>query len=305
MSTTNFSWKNSLISAFRIFLFFLCFCLLGFNNTVGQNLIEKGKYIFHASGGCSCHTDTKNEGEFLAGGSPIKTPFGTFFGTNITPDRTTGIGEWSDEDFIRAMTKGVSPEGDHYIPVFPYTSFHNIKQEDLIALKAYLFSIPAISQKNLSHDLILPFGRQALLMIWKNVAWSPQPFISNPEQTKKWNRGAYIANALAHCGECHTPRNLVGGLKSYLHFSGTKKGPEGELAPNITPHKITGIGDWTKVDISYFLETGMKPDGDNTQGLMAEVIEHGYYYLKVEDLDAVAEYLISLLPIDNYLEQNK
>ena len=119
-----------------------------------------------------------------------------------------------------------------------------------------------------------------------------------------WNRGAYIAQALAHCGECHTPRNLLGGLKKYLHFSGSKEGPEGELAPNITPHKITGIGDWTKVDISYFLETGMKPDGDYTQGLMAEVIEHGYYYLKVEDLDAVAEYLISLLPINNNLKQD-
>ena len=304
MSTTNFSWKNSLISAFRIFLFFLCFCLLGFNNTVGQNLIEKGKYIFHASGGCSCHTDTKNEGEFLAGGRPIKTPFGTFFGTNITPDPATGIGKWTDKDFVRAMTKGLSPEGDHYFPVFPYTSFHNITQEDLIALKAYLFSIPAVNQKNIPHDLILPFGRQALLMIWKNVVWSPQTFISNPEQTKSWNRGAYIAQALAHCGECHTPRNLLGGLKTYLHFSGSKEGPEGELAPNITPHKITGIGDWTKVDISYFLETGMKPDGDYTQGLMAEVIEHGYYYLKVEDLDAVAEYLISLLPINNNLKQD-
>ena len=141
-------------------------------------------------------------------------------------------------------------------------------------------------------------------MIWKNVVWSPQTFISNPEQTKSWNRGAYIAQALAHCGECHTPRNLLGGLKTNLHFSGSKEGPEGELAPNITPHKITGIGDWTKVDISYFLETGMKPDGDYTQGLMAEVIEHGYYYLKVEDLDAVAEYLISLLPINNNLKQD-
>ena len=304
MYTSNLSWKNSLISAFRSLIFWLYFCLLGANNTIGQDLIEKGKYIFHASGGCSCHTDTKNDGAFLAGGRPINTPFGTFFGTNISPDPATGIGKWTDEDFVRAMTKGLSPEGNHYFPVFPYTSFHNITQEDLIALKAYLFSIPAVNQKNIPHDLILPFGRQALLMIWKNVVWSPQPFISNPEQTKKWNRGAYIANALAHCGECHTPRNLVGGLKSYLHFSGTKKGPEGELSPNITPHKITGIGDWTKVDISYFLETGMKPDGDYTQGLMAEVIEHGYYYLKVEDLDAVAEYLISLLPINNNLKQD-
>ena len=304
MYTSNLSWKNSLISAFRSLIFWLYFCLLGANNTIGQDLIEKGKYIFHASGGCSCHTDTKNDGAFLAGGRPINTPFGTFFGTNISPDPATGIGKWTDEDFVRAMTKGLSPEGNHYFPVFPYTSFHNITQEDLIALKAYLFSIPAVNQKNIPHDLILPFGRQALLMIWKNVVWSPQTFISNPEQTKNWNRGAYIAQALAHCGECHTPRNLLGGLKTYLHFSGSKEGPEGELAPNITPHKITGIGDWTKVDISYFLETGMKPDGDYTQGLMAEVIEHGYYYLKVEDLDAVAEYLISLLPINNNLKQD-
>ena len=304
MVTTIRSGKNSLISAIRSFLFWLNFCLLCANNTIGQDLIEKGKYIFHASGGCSCHTDTKNDGAFLAGGRPINTPFGTFFGTNISPDPATGIGKWTDEDFVRAMTKGLSPEGNHYFPVFPYTSFHNITQEDLIALKAYLFSIPAVNQKNIPHDLILPFGRQALLMIWKNMVWSPQTFISNPEQTKSWNRGAYIAQALAHCGECHTPRNLLGGLKNYLHFSGSKEGPEGELAPNITPHKITGIGDWTKVDISYFLETGMKPDGDYTQGLMAEVIEHGYYYLKVEDLDAVAEYLISLLPINNNLKQD-
>ena len=128
-----------------------------------------------------------------------------------------------------------------------------------------------------------------------------RPFISNPEKTKSWNRGAYIARALAHCGECHTPRNLLGGLKYYMHFAGSKKGPEGEIAPNITPHKKTGIGDWTRVDISYFLETGMKPDGDDTQGLMLEVIEHGYYYLKMEDLDALAEYLISLVPIENDL----
>ena len=272
------------------------------NSDAGQSLNEKGKFIFHASGGCSCHNaDTKNDGAFLAGGRPINTPGGTFFVTHMTPDPATGIGKWSDEDFIRAMTKGLSPEGNHYFPVFPYTSFHNITRNDLLALKAYLFSVPAVSQNNLPHDLLLPFGRQAVLMFWKNVVWSPQPFISNPEKTESWNRGAYIAQALAHCGECHTPRNLLGGLKYYMHFAGSNKGPEGELAPNITPHKKTGIGDWTRVDISYFLETGMKPDGDGTQGLMSEVIEHGYYYLELEDLDALAEYLISLVPIENDL----
>ena len=304
MATTILSRIKSLISKLQRLLFWFCLCLPSANNTVGQSLIEKGKYIFHATGGCNCHTDTKNDGEFLAGGRAIETAFGTFYGTNITPDPATGIGKWSDEDFIRAMTKGLSPEGNHYFPVFPYTSFHNISREDLLALKAYIFSIPAVRQKNLSHDLLLPFGRQAVLMFWKNVVWSPKPLILNREKTESWNRGAYLAQALAHCGECHTPRNLLGGLKSYLHFSGSKDGPEGEPAPNITPHKKTGIGDWTMVDISYFLESGMKPDGDYTQGLMLEVIEHGYYYLKVEDLDAVAEYLISLLPINNNLKQD-
>ena len=296
------SGRNSLISELQRFVFWFCICLISTNSTAGQILIEKGKYIFHGSGGCSCHTDTKNNGEFLAGGKPIKTPFGTFYGTNITPDPATGIGKWSDQDFIRAMTKGLSPEGNHYFPVFPYTSFHNITREDLLALKAYLFSIPAVRQNNLPHDLFLPFGRQAVLMFWKNVVWSPQPFNLNLEKTESWNRGAYLAQALAHCGECHTPRNLLGGLKSDMHFAGSKEGPEGELAPNITPHKKTGIGDWSRVDISYFLETGMKPDGDDTQGLMSEVIEHGYQYLQPEDLEALAEYLISLVPIENDLQ---
>jgi len=304
VTATIYPRKNSLISELQRFVFWFCFCLISTNSAAGQSLIEKGKYIFHASGGCSCHTDTKNNSEFLAGGRPIKTPFGTFYGTNITPDPVTGIGKWSDEDFIRAMTKGLSPEGNHYFPVFPYTSFHNITREDLLALKAYLFSIPAVRQNNLPHDLLLPFGRQAVLMFWKNVVWSPQPFNSNPEKNGSWNRGAYLAQALAHCGECHTPRNLLGGLKSYMHLAGSKEGPEGELAPNITPHKKTGIGDWSRVDISYFLETGMKPNGDDTQGLMSEVIEHGYQYLQPEDLEALAEYLISLVPIENDLQQD-
>ena len=267
--------------------------------------LPAGKYLFQAAGGCSCHTDTKNNGAFLAGGRPIKTPFGTFYGTNITPDPETGIGNWSDEDFIRAMTKGLSPEGNHYFPVFPYTSFQRIKPEDLLALKNYLFSVPPVRQKNPPHDLILPFGWQAAMMFWKYFAWSPRPFKPNQERTESWNRGAYIAQTLAHCGECHTPRNLLGALKSEMHYAGSKEGPEGQLAPNITPDKKTGIGNWSKVDVSYFLRTGMKPDGDDSQGLMGEVIDLGYQYLLEEDLDALAEYLVSLPPISNKLRQEK
>ncbi len=267
--------------------------------------LPAGKYLFQAAGGCSCHTDTKNNGAFLAGGRPIKTPFGTFYSTNITPDPETGIGNWSHKDFIRAMTKGLSPEGNHYFPVFQYTSFQRIRLEDLLALKDYLFSVPPVRQKNLPHDLILPFAEQAALMFWKNFAWSPRPFKPNQERTESWNRGAYIAKALAHCGECHTPRNLLGALKSEMHYAGSKEGPEGELAPNITPDKKTGIGNWSKVDVSYFLRTGMKPDGDDSQGLMGEVIDLGYQYLLEEDWDALAEYLLSVPPISNKLRQEK
>ena len=282
--------------------FWFCLVFSSANLLAVESIVDKGKYLFQAAGGCGCHTDTKNDGEFLAGGRPIKTPFGIFYGTNITPDPESGIGNWSDDDFIRAMTQGLSPEGKHYFPVFPYTSFQWIKRRDLLALKAYLFSIPSVKQKNLPHELILPFGEQFALQFWKSFVWSPQPFNTNPEKTEGWNRGAYLAQALAHCGECHTPRNLLGALKSKMHFAGSKEGPEGELAPNITPDEKTGIGDWSKVDISYFLATGMKPDGDDVQGLMGEAIEFGYQHLQEKDLDAVAEYLASLLPILNDLK---
>jgi mono/diheme cytochrome c family protein len=264
--------------------------------------IPSGKYIFQTAGGCSCHNDTKNSGAFLAGGRPLITPFGTFYSTNITPNPESGKGSWSDEDFVRAMTQGLSPKGKHYFPVFPYTSFQRIKHKDLLDLKAYLFSIPPIKQKNLPHDLILTFGEQYAMMFWKKFVWSPEPFKSNLKKTESWNRGAYLAQAVAHCGECHTPRNLFGGLKTKRHFTGSKEGPEGKLTPNITPHKITGIGSWSRVDISYFLETGIKPDGDDAQGLMGEVIEFGYQNLQKEDLEALAEYLLSLEPISNPLK---
>jgi len=288
----------------RVLIFWFCLVCSSANLAAEESIVEKGKYLFQAAGGCGCHTDTKNDGAFLAGGRPIKTPFGIFYGTNITPDPESGIGNWSDEDFIRAMTKGLSPEGKHYFPVFPYTSFMRIKREDLLALKAYLFSVPPVNQKNLSHDLILPFGGQYAMLFWKNFVWSPKAFKSFPEKTASWNRGAYLAQALAHCAECHTPRNLLGALKTEMHFAGSKEGPEGELATNITPDEKTGIGDWSKVDISYFLETGMKPDGDDVQGLMGDVIEFGYQHLRDKDLDALAEYLLSLPPISNELQKD-
>ena len=140
--------------------------------------------------------------------------------------------------------------------------------------------------------------------MWKALFFNPGPFQADRDQEPQWNRGAYLATALAHCGECHTPRNFMGGPKADMPYAGSADGPEGQLAPNITPDGKTGIGEWSAVDITWYLQTGLKPDGDDTQGLMSELIENGYRYLSDEDLQAIAAYLRSLEPLGNEVTAN-
>lgn len=261
--------------------------------------IQRGKAVLQAAGGCSCHTDDKHSGAFLAGGRPIKTPFGTIYSTNITPAPKTGIGTWSEADFRRAMTQGVGPDGRHYFPVFPYTSFTRMTDQDVQDLKAYLFSVPPVEQANKPPELRFPFGWRAGLVVWRWLNFRPGTFQPRSDQSVEWNRGAYLASALGHCAECHTPRNWLGGLKTTMAYAGSADGPEGELAPNITPDEATGIGTWSVADIVWFLQTGLKPDGDDVQGLMSVVIDNGYEHLPEADLRAIAVYLRSLPPIYN------
>ena len=264
--------------------------------------VERGAYVFQAAGGCSCHTDVKNQGAFMAGGRPIATPFGTIYSTNITPDSETGIGAWSDEDFVRAMTLGVGPSGEQYFPVFPYTSFTRMTRQDLLDLKAYLFSITPVAQSNRAPDLQAPFGWRFGVRVWKWLYFQPGTMQPDPDHSPQWNRGAYLVRALGHCGECHTPRNLMGGLQKGMRHAGTVDGPDGELAPNITPDTATGIGSWSPADLVWFLQMGLKPDGDDTQGLMSELIETGYSHLNEADLEAIAVYIRSLPPIHHKVE---
>jgi mono/diheme cytochrome c family protein len=172
-------------------------------------------------------------------------------------------------------------------------------REDLLDLKAYLFSVPPVVRQNRPSELSPPFGWRPAVAVWKWMNFSPGAFQPDSTRSQQWNRGAYLATAVSHCGECHTPRGLSGGPKSDMYYAGTNSGPEGELAPNITPDEETGIGDWSVADISWYLQTGLKPDGDDTQGLMGEVIANGYGYLSEEDLEAIAVYLRSLEPIQN------
>ncbi len=263
--------------------------------------VQRGQYIFRATGGCGCHTDTPNKGPFLAGGRAIRTPFGTFFGTNITPHAQTGLGKWKEADFVRAMTQGVAPDGSHYFPVFPYTSFTRMTREDLADLWAYLRSVPPVKRANKPHDLGFPFNLRMGAWFWKWWNFRPGSYRPAADQPPDWNRGAYLSRALGHCGECHTPRGLMGAPVAAMRYAGSEDGPEGELAPNITPHRTTGIGEWTLNDMVWFLETGLKADGDDTQGLMSEMIENGYTHLSEADRRAIAVYLRSLPPINNAL----
>lgn len=261
--------------------------------------IERGKYVFDAAGCETCHTDEENKGPPLAGGRKLVTPFGIFYSPNITPDPETGIGNWSSAEFRDAIRHGTAPDGSNYFPVFPYPSYTGMQEADIRDLWAYIASLDPVSRPNRPHDVNPPFGWRFLMTFWKWMFFETGPMPGDPEQDAEWNRGAYIANALAHCGECHTPRNRLGALDRSMTFAGTKEGPEGGSVPNITPHPETGIGDWSADEIDTMFTFGMLPDGDFVGSSMADVVSKGTARLTPADRKALITYLQSLPPIDN------
>jgi len=259
-----------------------------------EGLIKRGEYLVHAGGCIPCHTDEDRDGPYLAGGRALRTPFGTFYTPNITPDLETGIGRWSNDDFVRAFREGVNPEGENLYPVFPYTSYTGVTRADLLAIKAYLFSLPPVHHPNRPHDLPWYLSFRWLVWGWKWLNFEPGVFKPDPARSAVWNRGAYLVRHLGHCGECHTPRNWMGGLERNRALAGNPDGPEGGSVPNITPNRKTGIGTWSASDIDYFLQTGMLPDGDFAGDAMSSVIDDNTSYLTAEDRNAIAEYLKSV-----------
>ena len=257
--------------------------------------VRRGEYVFHAGACDSCHTDHPNHGAFLAGGRRMDTEFGTFYVPNITPDEETGIGDWSAEHFRRAMIEGETPAGSHYYPVFPYRWYTGMSEQDLADLWAYLQSVPTVHNRVRPHELPFPFNLRFLLLGWKLINFDQGETVFDPEQSAAWNRGAYLINHLGHCGACHTPKMLMGAVfRSDKFLAGSELIPGPYPAPNITPHDVTGIGEWTVDDLVRALKRSIAPDGVPIRGPMAEYVNSGSSYLSEDDLAAAAIYLLSL-----------
>jgi len=262
-----------------------------------EDLRKHGEYVLHAAGCIACHTDKENDGQLLAGGRALETPFGTFYSPNITFDREHGIGTWQAQDFFRALGHGVAPDGSSYYPVFPYTAYTRMRREDMFALWAYLATVPTSARENTPHDLVWYMRSRLANSVWKWLFFEPGVYQPDEQRSESWNRGAYLVKAMAHCAECHTPRTPWGSLDEDLAFAGAINGPEGESVPNITPDKDTGIGKWRRSELVDYLSDGLLPDGDYAGGLMVSVIDDGLAYLTRDDVEAIAEFIMSLPPI--------
>ena len=258
-----------------------------------QGDAKRGEYLAKAGGCTGCHTEEKKDAVPFAGGRALKTPFGTFYGPNITPHPQAGIGRWTEADFMRAMREGERPDGKNYFPAFPYTSFTKIVDRDLRDLWAFLRSLPPSARANQEHDLRFPFGWRFLVTFWKWFFFTPGPFTNLPGLSDVANRGAYLVQALGHCSECHTPRNFFGGPRT-SHFLAGGKGPDGKDVANLTPTGLKKLSDRELVD---FLTTGITPEGDVPAEAMGEVIRNTTSQLTPLDLNAVIAYLRTLPPL--------
>ena len=266
------------------------------------DIVAKGKYIFAAAGGgCGCHTEPGKAATGLnAGGRRFDAPFGTVYSTNITPDRQTGIGAWTDEQIIAAIRLGRRPNGERILPVHPFMAFNGMAEEDLRAVVAYLRTVPAIHRPNQPKQITVPLFESVFLPAWL-AAFAVKETAPPTAPTSGVARGEYLVRAVGHCGECHTPRGVTQAVDNSRFLAGNPKGPENSVVPNITPDKDTGLS-WSEEQIAEYMGTGNKPDGDVAGGLMGEVIQGtsaGYKDLTTADRLAMARYLKTIPPIKN------
>ncbi|HEX4407148.1 MAG TPA: cytochrome c [Xanthobacteraceae bacterium] len=249
--------------------------------------VEKGHYLTVAGDCAACHTAPGSSHDF-AGGRVIETPFGKIIAPNITPDRVTGIGAWTDDEFVNAMVKGTGRNGAHLFPAMPYTYYTKVTRDDALAIRAFLNTIPAVHNTVEPDQLPFPLSIRAGMIGWNTLFFTPGAFKPNPDKSAEWNRGAYLAEGLAHCGMCHTSKNFLGGDKTSARYEGYDL--QGWFAPNITSDKRIGIGNWSVDELADYLKTG-HTQAAAASGLMGDEVDLSTSHLRDEDLKAIATYL--------------
>jgi mono/diheme cytochrome c family protein len=252
-----------------------------------------GETMFNAGGCASCHaTSNQKDRKRLGGGLALKTAFGTFRMPNSSPDPRYGIGAWSEAEFANAMVRGVGRNGEHLYPAFPYTSYQRMALDDVRDLFAFLKTLPAEGVPSEPHALTFPFNIRRVLGLWKLLYLDGKPFAPDPAKSAQLNRGAYLVEGPAHCAECHSSRDRLGGIIPERRFAGGPD-PEGKgWIPNITPH-ADGLASWSDKDMAYLLESGLTPDGYAVESMMADVVANTSK-LSAEDRAAMAAYIKSV-----------
>ena len=254
--------------------------------------LERGKYLTEAADCGVCHTAPG--GKEYAGGFAFKMPFGTIYSTNITPDKETGIGKYTDQEFLDAMHRGIRRDGARLYPAMPYTSYTYVTDADALAIKTYLFSLKPVRAVPPENTLLFPFNQRWAMMFWSLVFNPDTRFEPDTSQSLKWNRGAYLAEALAHCGECHTPRNIGFALDNRKKFAGAPVA--GWRAFNISSDKAGGLGGWTDEDLARYLSAGHAPGHGTASGAMGEAVDHSFSKMTPDDIEAMVTFLRSVPP---------
>jgi mono/diheme cytochrome c family protein len=254
-------------------------------------VVARGEYLIKAADCVACHT-VGETGKPFAGGVAFKLPFGTIYSTNITADPTYGIGAYSDEEFVQAVREGIRRDGTHLYPAFPYTSYTQLSRDDVLAIKAYLWTVPPAVQPNRPNELGFPFNQRWAMAFWNAAFFKSGRFAADPAKSAQWNSGAYLAGALGHCAECHTPRNIGFGLEHGRELSGEEL--QGWRAYNITTDPQQGIGAWSDDQILAYLATGHAPSHASAGGPMLEAVAHSLQFLNPADATALLTYLRSV-----------
>jgi mono/diheme cytochrome c family protein len=258
----------------------------------GDALVERGRYLTIGADCAACHTLPGRRP--FSGGLAFKLPFGTIYAPNITSDPNSGIGAWSDAAFVRAMREGVGRHGEDLYPAFPYTSYAGLSTDDVLAIRTYLRTVPPSATPSKANALIFPFNQRPVMRAWKLLFLPGHPLAPRPDKSGAWNRGAYLVETLAHCGECHTPRNLMFAMDRSRALAGGEV--DGWKAWNLTPDPQTGLGRWSGKDIGLYLATGHAPDHGSAAAGMRQAIDLSLSKLSAADIDAIVTYLQALPP---------